>query len=124
MKLTGGCLCKAVRFRIAEAPVTARACWCRMCQTIGGRSGMVNALFNTAALTVDGDLEEFKFIADSEHTADSPTTLSGMRPVYTKPAARGRKRRPGRKRGHPGVRRRPPDRIDHYEEHRLSECPH
>jgi transposase len=59
-----------------------------------------------------------------EHTPDSPTTPSGMRPVYTKPAARGRKRRPGRKRGHPGEHRPTPDHIDHYEEHRLSECPH
>ncbi|MGC8553728.1 MAG: IS66 family transposase, partial [Phycisphaerae bacterium] len=59
-----------------------------------------------------------------EHTPDSPTTPSGMRPVYTKPPARGRKRRPGRKRGHPGEHRPTPDHIDHYEEHRLSECPH
>jgi hypothetical protein len=65
MELTGGCLCKAVGYRIAEAPVTARACWCRMCQVIGGGSGTVNALFNTAALTVNGHLIEFKFVADS-----------------------------------------------------------
>ncbi|MGC1955676.1 MAG: IS66 family transposase, partial [Gammaproteobacteria bacterium] len=44
--------------------------------------------------------------------------------VYTKPAARGRKRRPGRKRGHPGARRRTPEHIDHHEEHSLSHCPH
>jgi hypothetical protein len=65
MELTGGCLCKAVSYRIAEAPVTARACWCRMCQTIGGGSGTVNALFNTTALTVNGELKQFTFIADS-----------------------------------------------------------
>jgi hypothetical protein len=58
MELTGRCLCKAVDYRIAEAPVTARACWCRMCQTIGGGSGTVNALFNTTALTVNGHLRE------------------------------------------------------------------
>jgi len=29
MELTGGCLCKAVHYRITEVPVTARACWCR-----------------------------------------------------------------------------------------------
>lgn len=65
MELTGGCLCKAVHYRVLGAPVTARACWCRMCQTIGGGSGTVNALFDTAALTVEGELKEFKFIADS-----------------------------------------------------------
>jgi len=36
-----------------------------MCQTIGGGSGTVNALFNTSALTVIGELKEFPFIADS-----------------------------------------------------------
>jgi hypothetical protein len=32
---------------------------------IGGGSGTVNALFNTEALTVNGHLKEFQFIADS-----------------------------------------------------------
>ena len=58
-----------------------------------------------------------------ENTADSPTTPSGMRPVYRKPAARGRKRRPGRKRGHPGAHRPPPQHIDHYQQHCLRHCP-
>ncbi len=62
--------------------------------------------------------------AQGEHTAVSPTTPSGMRPVYTKPAARGRKRRPGRKRGHPGARRPAPDHIDERQEHSLRHCPH
>ena len=65
MQLTGGCLCKAVRYQITEPPVTARACWCRLCQTLGGGSGTVNALFNTAALSLAGELKEFPFIADS-----------------------------------------------------------
>lgn len=65
MELTGGCLCGAVRYGAAEPPVTARSCWCRMCQKIGGGSGTVNALFNTSALTVDGELKEFEFKADS-----------------------------------------------------------
>jgi hypothetical protein len=65
MELTGGCLCKAVRYRVTAPPITARACWCRMCQTIGGGSGTVNALFETAALTVERELREFEYTADS-----------------------------------------------------------
>ena len=55
----------------------------------------------------------------------SPSTPSGMRPVYTKPnAARGRRRkRPGAKAGHPGHRRPAPARIDDHREHRLKVCP-
>jgi len=57
----------------------------------------------------------------------SPSTPSGMRPVYTKPnvaAARGRRRKhPGARDGHPGHRRPPPPRIDQRQTHRLKVCP-
>jgi hypothetical protein len=60
----------------------------------------------------------------------SPSTPSGMRPVYTKPnAAAGqttagrRRKRPGARKGHPGTRRPAPTRIDARKEHRLSACP-
>ena len=44
----------------------------------------------------------------------SPSTPSGMRPVYTKPNAPGgrRRQRPGARVGHPGHHRPPPARID------------
>jgi transposase len=56
-------------------------------------------------------------------TASSPATPSGMRCVYLKPAAKTRKKRPGRKAGHAGARREPPQRIDRYQEHRAKCCP-
>lgn len=68
MQLNGGCLCKSVRYTASEAPVTARACWCRMCQFIGAGSGTVNALFKTGALRIEGKLSEFSFTADSGNT--------------------------------------------------------
>lgn len=54
----------------------------------------------------------------------SPSTPSGMRPVYSKPPGSPRKKRPGRKNGHPGARRSRPDRVDQTLEHRLERCPH
>jgi hypothetical protein len=54
----------------------------------------------------------------------SPATPSGMIPVYEKPAASPRRKRPGAKNGHPGARRPQPRRIDRREEHRLKRCPH
>jgi transposase len=58
----------------------------------------------------------------------SPSTPSGMRPVYTKPnvAAGGRHRRKpsGARAGHPGHHRPTPARIDERKEHRLKVCPH
>ncbi len=53
----------------------------------------------------------------------SPATPSGMVPVYQKPAARGRKKRPGAKAGHAGCRRPTPAKIDARVEHRLEVCP-
>ena len=54
----------------------------------------------------------------------SPSTPSGMRPVYAKPASSSRSKRPGRRNGHPGVRRARPDRVDQTLDHRLPRCPH
>ena len=56
--------------------------------------------------------------------AVSPSTPSGMRPIYAKPPGKQRSRRPGRKDGHPGARRERPERIDQTREHRLECCPH
>jgi transposase len=53
----------------------------------------------------------------------TPTTPSGMTPVYLKPRARRSHKPPGRKKGHAGAWRRAPVRIDAKHEHRLTRCP-
>ena len=53
----------------------------------------------------------------------SLSTPSAMRPTYSKPPARKRRRKPGRKNGHPGAGRPVPIHIDRIEEHKLTECP-
>jgi transposase len=57
----------------------------------------------------------------------SPSTPSGMIPVYAKPNAtvsrNRRRKRPGARDGHPGHRRPTPTRIDGQKEHRLPVCP-
>jgi len=53
----------------------------------------------------------------------SPTTPSGMTPTYLKPTAEGRKKKPGRKKGHKGSSRPRPDKVDHFKEHTLDHCP-
>lgn len=50
-------------------------------------------------------------------------TPSGMKPTYEKPNHRKRRKRPGRKKGHPGVARQRPKHIDKREEHTLEQCP-
>jgi transposase len=55
--------------------------------------------------------------------AASPSTPSAMVPVYRKPPAPRRKRKPGAKPGHPGSRRPAPAEVDRHVEHRLAACP-
>jgi len=72
-------------------------------------------------------LRQAKMIGETRPAADrtpSPSTPSGMTPVYTKPSAKPKRgRRPGRKAGHPGSRRGKPDRVDQTKTHRVGRCP-
>ena len=53
-----------------------------------------------------------------------PSCPSGQKPVFVKPNKNDkRNKKPGRKKGHPGSRRKQPTRIDRTEEHRASCCP-
>jgi len=74
-----------------------------------------------ALLTVPKQLAEAQGKTDPSIT---PSTPSGMIPIYKKPPAKGRgKKRPGGKPGHPGSRREVPERIDWEQEHRAKRCP-
>ncbi len=71
-------------------------------------------------------LELTKRLAEAEgklNPSTTPSTPSGMIPVYEKPAAKTRKNRPGAKPGHAGSRRAKPDRIDWLSDHRADNCP-
>jgi len=61
--------------------------------------------------------------AGSNPATISPSTPSGMIPVYVKPTVKRRAKKPGAKEGHPGSRRATPTRIDQRVEHRLKRCP-
>jgi hypothetical protein len=65
MDITGGCLCRAVRYRISAPPIITRVCWCRLCQYLGAGSGTVNTCFPSSALTVEGEIRDYPSIADS-----------------------------------------------------------
>jgi hypothetical protein len=65
MLITGGCLCRAVRYSIAAAPLITRVCWCRLCQYLAAGNGTVNVCFLSAAVSVEGELRDFRSVADS-----------------------------------------------------------
>ena len=66
-----------------------------------------------------------KMAAQKQDTtgADSPSTPSGMKPIFQKPPTKKRTKKPGRPDGHQGTRRPAPAQIDDYQEHRLDVCP-
>jgi hypothetical protein len=83
---------------------------------------------------VDEHLQKLAWLAAAQRIAElkakiagpakiDPSTPSGQRPIYTKPAAPKRKGKPGAKPGHAGTRRPKPQRIDEHQEHRLERCP-
>jgi len=57
-------------------------------------------------------------------TQPSPSTPSGMVPIYTKPNVSKRRKKPGARAGHQGARRVQPVKIDQHKTHRLKCCPH
>jgi transposase len=52
-----------------------------------------------------------------------PTTPSGGTPTYLKKNHRGRKKKPGRKTGHPSASRKTPPDVTDYRPHTLTNCP-
>ena len=62
---------------------------------------------------------------DTSPSSTTPSTPSGMVPVYEKPRASKRSKSPGAKAGHRGAGRKRPLEITHHKEHPpLKHCPH
>lgn len=65
LPITGGCLCKAVRYEVSAAPIVTRQCWCRLCQYLGAGSSTVNVAFETQHVVFNGEMTTFASVADS-----------------------------------------------------------
>ena len=63
--ITGGCLCKAVRYATDSKPITTRYCWCRVCQYFATGNAAVSVCFPSAGMSVMGETRDFVSIADS-----------------------------------------------------------
>lgn len=64
-KLTGGCLCGAVRFTANAKPILTRACWCRLCQSLASGNATINLAFPVTAISITGELKDYQAVADS-----------------------------------------------------------
>jgi hypothetical protein len=124
MTITGGCLCRAVRYTVSADAIATRVCWCRDCQYFAAGNATVNLVFPAAAVSVTGPLRDYSSIADSgnrmhrrfcERCGTPVTSTSEARPHLTilragtldGPRSRGRPSRygqPQRRRGHASTR--------------------
>jgi len=68
-KLTGSCLCGAIRYTISASVAELRACHCRNCQKAGGAGGSVNAAIKSADFRLlQGKPKRYTAVADSGRT--------------------------------------------------------
>jgi hypothetical protein len=93
--ITGSCLCGCVKFEIDAAPITARICWCRLCQKIGAGSATVNVAFPTTSIRIYGVPGDHVSIADSGNVMhrrfcpsalDDPTIAQPVATIWTSQA--------------------------------------
>ena len=87
-QITGGCLCKAVRYSSSAAPLVTRACWCRVCQYLGAGSATVNVCFPSDAVKVSGALGYYRMVADSGNVAHRGFCPTCGTPLFSASEAR------------------------------------
>jgi hypothetical protein len=63
--ITGGCLCRAVRYETAAQPIITRFCWCRVCQYFATGNAAVGVCFPTEGFSVTGEMRDYQSTADS-----------------------------------------------------------
>jgi hypothetical protein len=63
--VTGGCLCRAVRYSFSEEPLVRRACWCRDCQYLAAGNSTVNVIFRKTGFACTGEVTAYESLADS-----------------------------------------------------------
>lgn len=88
MEITGGCLCRAVRFQISAPPLVTRICWCRLCQYIAAGNATVNTCFAKAAVQFTGILRDYTCTADSGNVMHRRFCPLCGTPVFTESESR------------------------------------
>jgi hypothetical protein len=61
--ITGGCMCRAVRYQTEVEPIITRLCWCRVCQYIAAGNAAVGVCFPSAGMSIQGETRDFVSIA-------------------------------------------------------------
>ncbi len=93
----------------------------RLCRL--GAEAVTLALLAASKRIAEQEARIVELESHTQQSGPSPSTPSGMVPIYSKPSTRKRRRKPGAKKGHRGHRRKAPARVDKRQTHRLKRCP-
>ncbi|MDN3719775.1 GFA family protein [Roseibium salinum] len=77
-RLTGGCLCEAVRYVCEAPPKITVHCYCTDCRKIGGTGHATHSVFDEDVFLLTGRVSEFEKTADSGRK-NQPAVLPGLR---------------------------------------------
>ncbi len=65
LPISGGCLCKAVRYQIKHQPMAIINCYCRQCQYVSGTSHSSVIATSVNDIEITGQVKFFAVTADS-----------------------------------------------------------
>lgn len=82
--IEGGCLCGKVRFKISAEPVLSGRCYCTACQKLTGGGCAENIAYPEEAYTVEGDLADYGWTADSGGTVTTSFCGTCGSPLFAK----------------------------------------
>ncbi len=89
---TGGCTCRAVRYRMSERPMVVHCCHCRWCQRESGASFALNAMIETDRVELlNGSVEIIVTPSNSgrgQRVSRCPTCRIAVWSQYGSPALR------------------------------------
>jgi hypothetical protein len=88
-----------------------------------GPEAVALATLSMCRRIAEQDAELARLESRGGNAPSSPSTPSGMVPVYTKANKPKRRKKPGAREGHQGARRKKPVKIDRKETHHLECCP-
>ena len=87
-KLSGGCLCGAIRYTVSAPVAELRACHCTHCQKTSGTGSSVNAVIPSAAFDLtQGTPRRYAVTADSGRTLYRFFCGDCGSPIYSQRAA-------------------------------------
>ena len=88
MSHSGTCACGEVSVTVTGEALGTRQCWCRQCQQIAAGGPTHNAIFDTGAVSITGQLGSSAWLADSGNTLTFHFCPSCGTQVYAQSSAR------------------------------------